>query len=514
MKPRGIDTNDTNITTRKKSKMAASSVIHVAEQDASLIIDDLLSQDEKDDIKKMLADEKELHELGGDPKPKPDEGMAGQVEDSQEGDQVGDSPKKKTRKNGLGKILEDASLDDLNDVLGRVSERFNDLEKTVDELQLSLEFSQKEVDDLKGENLELRREIKSLKKEDSRNGYHAKELDDKFDKLETQARKRNLIFEGVQEMDRNNKENVQRTIYDIFDQMNIDYAIECDTSYRSGPYMKNRPRPIIVTFLKQSDRDHVFYKRINLKNSRDYKQVWINEDLSPTARRAKTMVRLITKQAQEKGVQCRSTKFSVTVGEARYNENSFDELPLPLSTQEVKQIQIDHKTVAYQSEHAPFSSMYPARVKIGEIDYDTSEQAFQHIKAKSNKRPLLAERLLLCRNTYTIKQMGNEITVDQKLGDNEEEVMFSITYKKFRQNPALAAMLTATGDCELVEATPCVKWGSGATLSSNLLRRHEWKGENRHGKVLMAVRAKLIREKAALRSEVSSTTNSNSSKNN
>ena len=52
-------------------------------------------------------------------------------------------------------------------------------------------------------------------------------------------------------------------------------------------------------------------------------------------------------------------------------------------------------------------------------------------------------------------------------------------------------MLLDTGNCELVVATPNRLWGCGATLSSNLLRRHEWPGENRQGKILMTVRNEL-----------------------
>ena len=90
--------------------------------------------------------------------------------------------------------------------------------------------------------------------------------------------------------------------------------------------------------------------------------------------------------------------------------------------------------------------------------------------------------------------MGDEITPSEGWNEKEEDVMFAIQLKKFQQNPELAAMLVATGTCELVEATPSRKWGAGATLSSNVLRRHEWTGENRHGKILMTVRAKLIRD--------------------
>ena len=206
------------------------------------------------------------------------------------------------------------------------------------------------------------------------------------------------------------------------------------------------------------------------------------------------MVRLIAKQAHDKKIPCRNNKFSVTVNGINYKEGDLNKLPTPLSTKNIKQIQIDYKTIAYQSEHAPLSSLYPAKVKIGEQDYDTSEQAFQHIRAKSNNRPLLAERILLSRNTYDIKRMGDEITTSEEWDGKEEEVMYAIQLKRFQQNPEQAAMLIATGTCELIEATPSRKWGAGATLSSNVLRRHEWKGNNKHGKILMTVRAKLIRK--------------------
>ena len=69
--------------------------------------------------------------------------------------------------------------------------------------------------------------------------------------------------------------------------------------------------------------------------------------------------------------------------------------------------------------------------------------------------------------------------------------------KKFEQNAELKALLLSTGNCQLVEAMPNKLWGCGATLSSNVLRRHEWSGENRHGKILMTIREELRREEAA-----------------
>ena len=404
-------------------------------------------------------------------------------------------------KPNISKILEDCTLDDLNGVFGEITDRFNRMEDTLDEYQSSLEFSQREIDRLKKENKILKQEVDNIKFEGKRSEYQVKDLKDKLDRMDTTVRKRNLVFEGIPESNHGTKEDVHRVVYNVLDQMSIDYPIECDTCFRTGLYSLNRPRPIIVTFLKSSDRDHVFVKRTTLKNSKDFSRVWINEDLSPGIRRTKTMVRLLARQAQEHGIPCRNNKFSVTVNDVKYGESNLAELPPPLSTQNIKQIQVDANTIAYQSEHAPLSSMYPAKVKIGQQEYDTSEQAFQHIRAKKHKKTLLAERILLSKKTYAIKQMGDEITPSQEWNDCEEDVMYSIQLRKFQQNPELAGMLIATGTCQLVEATPSKKWGAGATLSSNILKKHEWRGENRHGKILMTVRAKLIRDCKAANQE-------------
>jgi ribA/ribD-fused uncharacterized protein len=57
---------------------------------------------------------------------------------------------------------------------------------------------------------------------------------------------------------------------------------------------------------------------------------------------------------------------------------------------------------------------------------------------------------------------------------------------KFEQNPALRALLLATGDAPLVEASPRDSyWGAGA----------DGKGQNQLGQILQRVRATLQQEK-------------------
>ena len=69
--------------------------------------------------------------------------------------------------------------------------------------------------------------------------------------------------------------------------------------------------------------------------------------------------------------------------------------------------------------------------------------------------------------------MGEGLPTTDEWNEKEEDVMYAIQLRKFQQNPELAEILMATGTCELVGATPSNKWGAGATLSSNILRRHD-----------------------------------------
>lgn len=70
----------------------------------------------------------------------------------------------------------------------------------------------------------------------------------------------------------------------------------------------------------------------------------------------------------------------------------------------------------------------------------------------------------------------------------KEEVMFRATLAKYETHADVRAVLLATGEEELVENAPTdYEWGCGADGS----------GQNRYGKVLMAVRAHLRQQEQA-----------------
>ena len=225
-----------------------------------------------------------------------------------------------------------------------------------------------------------------LETEESRSAYQMNRLDEKVDRVDTHSRRKNLILEGVPEVGAN--EDVGKTIWNMFVQLNIYTGIDFDACYRQGNFSANRTRPIVISFMKQTDRDMVYSSRMNLRKTMSYKQVWIIEDLGQTSKKTRNMIRLIAKKAQAEGIDCRSGKYTLLVNKEKFDRGKLDELPPPLHPSNIKQFNLDKDTVVYQSEHAPFLNMYPVSIVVGQYNFVSLEQAFQFFKAKTMNKNL------------------------------------------------------------------------------------------------------------------------------
>ena len=200
--------------------------------------------------------------------------------------------------------------------------------------------------------------------EDRRTQFQVKMMEGKVDKLDTITKKKNLILEGIPEIE-GRREITEKTVEDLFDQLGVDKGINYESCFRVGPFIASKPRPILVGFHKQSDRDLIYAKRFDLKKTRDYQRVWINEDLGPAEKRKRGIIRLISREAQQQGVDCKTGKFALQIGGDKYDENNLSDLPPPLQPTSLKQVMVAKNQLAYQSEFAPFSNFFPCQIKVG-----------------------------------------------------------------------------------------------------------------------------------------------------
>ena len=429
-------------------------------------------------------------------------------EKQQDDESVGDNSAGTSRRLSFGSDAQEdwdhsTRLDDMaekmtvvEEILSMMNIKSSNLGSTVKDLTTSLEFSQAEIEELKKENAELKKKLDVVETDDKRTQFQARQLEDNVDRLETVTKKKNLIFEGVLEAE-GRREEIEKTIGRLFDQLEVPKGMNFEACYRMGPYLKERTRPIMVSFEKQSDRDLLYSKRMELKRTTDYQRVWVNEDLGPLSKRKRSIIRMITKEAALQGIDCKSGKYAIHIDRVKYNSDNLADLPPSLHPTQLKQMQVNQTTLAYQSEYAPFSNFYACPIKIGIHDFLCAEQAFQIVRAKTHNKHLIATKIYLSRDVHYIKQLGAEVGTSPEWENRRYEVMYTCLKKKFAQNPDLQELLLKTGDLELVEATPDVLWDCGATLSSNVIRRGGWRGKNKHGEILMVVRNELRQRKSA-----------------
>ena len=390
-------------------------------------------------------------------------------------------------------ILDDSD-DELSHEIAGIKENVQKLDSAQAGYTSSLEFTQAQVEDLRKENSALQQYLDDIELEVQRNRYAIDKLEGRQTTLETASRKKNLTIEGLTETN-HARENIHETVGDLFKAMGIDQPVQYDQVYRIGPYHEKKTRAVFISFPKMDDRNFVYSQRAALKQSPHHYNVWVNDDVPPEARRNRTVVRQLTKDAKDAGATCSSTQQAIIIDGKRYDLSNLQSLPAKFSLESAKTKQVNDTDIAYHSEHSPFSNLYPCTITVRKTEFCSVEQVLQYKKAKHFNKPEVMRLIKLSRDNYEIRQLGKNLGQSKEWDEKVEEVMFAAILRKFDRDEALLAKLLATGTKRLVEATPDKKWGAGVSISSKAIRTGTWPGENRQGILLMQVRDKLRAER-------------------
>ena len=389
----------------------------------------------------------------------------------------------------------DESDDELTHEIEDIKQGLQKLDSVQTDQISSIEFTQAQIDEIREENRSLHQQLADIELEVQRNKYALNTLGNRQREVETLARKKNLVIEGLSEKPRGH-EDTHATVVDLFKAMDIDGPVNYDQAYRIGPFNEKRTRALFISFVKMEDRNFIFSQRTNLRKSVNHYNVWINDDVTPEARRTRNVIRQVTSGAKEAGARCTSTQQAVIIDNRRYDLMNLDLLPDDLSLEKIKTKQVNDADIAYHSEHSPFSNLYPCTIFIRTKEFHSVEQVVQYKKAKLFNNERVVNKIYLSRDVYEIRQLGKELGSSKEWDAKVENVMFAAMIKKFGNDEQLLAKLLATGDKRLIEATPDTRWGAGASISSKAITSGQWKGKNKQGELLMQARKKLRLEKA------------------
>lgn len=132
--------------------------------------------------------------------------------------------------------------------------------------------------------------------------------------------------------------------------------------------------------------------------------------------------------------------------------------------------------------------MIKCPITYADLDFTSSEQIYQFMKAEAHDCTGKARRILLAYDAFAAKKIGDSIEEKETWTEKREQIMIEIVRAKFQQNEDLRQQLIDTGKKTLQEATLDQYWGIGSGLRSKITRESAGKGENRMGHILMQIR--------------------------
>jgi ribA/ribD-fused uncharacterized protein len=141
----------------------------------------------------------------------------------------------------------------------------------------------------------------------------------------------------------------------------------------------------------------------------------------------------------------------------------------------------------------PFSQWYPSTFEVEGVKYNCTEQYMMAKKAQLFGDEEAISRIMASNNPKEQKRIGRTVKdfVAERWNAISRDVVFRGNMAKFTQDPALQRFILATGDQEIVEASPeDTIWGIGLAAEDPLAQdRATWKGTNWLGEVIMSVRS-------------------------
>ena len=144
------------------------------------------------------------------------------------------------------------------------------------------------------------------------------------------------------------------------------------------------------------------------------------------------------------------------------------------------------------------SNFYPFVFTFGDVEYKSVEHAYHHVRALSQNKIDLAEKILSAKHAGEAKRLSGGLDRSRLDTEEDERNMRKMLSAKVDQLPSFREALRASKSARLVHATtPSDKlWGAGLySTDTKGAQKKTLPGENLHGVMLMEVRDSLKEEK-------------------
>ena len=256
--------------------------------------------------------------------------------------------------------------------------------------------------------------------------------------------------------------------------------------------LKNAPKPrsILVTFKTVQDRNKLYFARTKLRNSEQFKSIYLNDDATLMTKKMREDFRSVAALARRDEQEVRIHDDGIVLNGKKYKHGDADQLPLDYTVQKAKTVKIG-EGLYFQSEHSFLSNFHPSPISCDSKYYPTAEHRLQAVKCEMARDSDRHERILAAHTPQEAKRIGDQVTESPEWRQAREIVLAELMDMKFDQNEDLTEKLVNTGTLTLHEATSNPFYGIGAALHSREMRNNQFTGMNKLGHALMEKRDKI-----------------------
>ena len=221
--------------------------------------------------------------------------------------------------------------------------------------------------------------------------------------------------------------------------------------------------------------------------------IYINREYNYETEKNRRLLRPFLKAAKkipEFKDSCRLEEDVLVINSERYTKETLHKLPAKLNLMDITS-KSNANTVGFFGETCPLSNFYPSSFVYQGIEYHSSEQFIQHMKAKHFNDQTAARDVLSAETPLNCKIAARDIRNynHKDWCKRAQEICKPGIDAKFSQNPRAMQSLLETGSKQLIECTKDILWGTGNPLHMpNCLDKSSWKSPGILGSILEEVR--------------------------
>ena len=245
---------------------------------------------------------------------------------------------------------------------------------------------------------------------------------------------------------------------------------------------RTRPRPIIVVFLRQSEKSQLFGDLKTLKGNDRWRLVFFNDDLTEFQANEQKDLRSPVPDAISLAREDSFKANSFWLGGRQYRYEQLRKLP-----PEISQGILEAKTLFILEDKTVHNHPYPfipATLSCRGVCFLSADGTIHYHRTLTSGHEIEANKTKIVRNPYFEKRTSKALKASQEWEDINEDVRREIFKAKFSQNDFCNQFLLGTGDRRLFEGTGDKKCACGIPPSKARLISLKSPGRNLLGFML------------------------------